>query len=128
MDHFVLTVEDIPKTVDFYTKILGMQYEEFIPSDNSKRIALKFDNMKINLHQYRKEFDPKADKPTPGSHDLCFIIDQDINDIIPKLTQQDIEIIEGPVTRTGANGPINSIYIRDPDLNLIELSNYIQSS
>ena len=125
LDHFVLTVEDISNTVDFYTNILGMKHEEFIASDQSKRVALKFDTMKINLHEYKKEFLPNAQHPTPGSHDLCFVIDTNISEMIAKLKEQNINIIQGPIERTGANGIIQSIYIRDPDNNLIELSNYI---
>ena len=123
LDHFVLTVKDISNTVDFYTNILGMKHVEFI--DECPCVALKFDTMKINLHEYKKEFLPNAQHPTPGSHDLCFIIDTNISEMIAKLNEQNINIIQGPIERTGANGIIQSIYIRDPDNNLIELSNYI---
>lgn len=89
------------------------------------RIALKFGNQKINLHQKGNEFEPKAERPTIGSADLCFIAETKIEDILTELKQQNIKIIEGIVERTGASGKIKSIYFRDPDLNLIEVSNYI---
>ena len=107
MDPFVLTVKDISNTVDFYTNILGMKHEEFIASDQSKRVALKFDTMKINLHEYKKEFLPNAQHPTPGSH----IIDTNISEVIAKSNEGNINIIQGPIERGGANGIIQSIYI-----------------
>ncbi len=122
LDHLVLTVKDINKTVEFYS-ILGMSKEVF----KKTRIALKFGNQKINLHQLGKEFEPKALNIETGSADLCFIIDEDLNQVIEYLNINNIKIEEGIVSRTGANGPINSIYLRDPDSNLIELSNYIKS-
>ena len=123
LDHFVLTVADINKSIEFYSKYLGMKHVLFGPA-NKQRHALEFSDMKINLHQAGKEFEPKAKHPTPGSADLCFIINENIHDVKKQLERNKISIEEGPVSRTGATGKIVSIYIRDPDFNLIELSNY----
>ncbi|SIS66546.1 Catechol 2,3-dioxygenase [Chryseobacterium ureilyticum] len=120
IDHIVLTVADIDKTIEFYTHIMG--FEEVTFGDNRK--ALIFGNQKINLHQKGHEFEPKAEFPTSGSADLCFIAETDIHDIFEELKQKNIEIIEGIVDRTGAVGKIKSVYFRDPDQNLIEVSNY----
>ena len=120
LDHLVLTVKNIETTVQFYVSVLGMQKEEF----GAGRLALKYGNQKINLHQVGKEFEPKADKPTAGSADLCFITDVPLDVAMEHVRSKGIEIIEGPVKRTGAVGPINSFYFRDPDMNLIEVSNY----
>ncbi|WP_312394298.1 VOC family protein [Chryseobacterium sp.] len=120
IDHLVLTVADIDKTIDFYTQILGFEVVTF--GDNRK--ALTFGNQKINLHQKGKEFEPKAEYPTSGSADLCFIATTDIYEVLKELQDKNIEIIEGIVDRTGALGKIKSVYFRDPDLNLIEVSNY----
>ncbi|PTT74972.1 MULTISPECIES: VOC family protein [unclassified Chryseobacterium] len=120
IDHLVLTVADIEKTVDFYTSILG--FEVVVFGENRK--ALTFGNQKINLHQKGKEFEPKAEYPTCGSADLCFISETDIHEVLQELKEKNIEIIEGIVERTGALGKIQSVYFRDPDLNLIEISNY----
>jgi len=121
LDHLVLTVSDIDKSVEFYTKVLGFELMIF-----NERKALKFGNQKINLHQKGKEFEPKAEHPTTGSADLCFIAETKVDDILSELKQKNIEITEGIVERTGAEGKIKSIYFRDPDFNLIEVSNYIQ--
>ncbi|BEV03339.1 VOC family protein [Chryseobacterium gambrini] len=120
IDHLVLTVADIEKTVDFYTSILGFEVVTFVEN----RKALTFGNQKINLHQKGKEFEPKAEHPTCGSADLCFISETDIHKVLQELKEKNIEIIEGIVERTGALGKIQSVYFRDPDLNLIEISNY----
>ena len=120
LDHMVLTVKDIAITVQFYVTVLGMEKEEF----GAGRLALKYGNQKINLHQVGKEFEPKADKPTSGSADLCFITGVPIEEAMDHVRSRGVEIIEGPVARTGATGPINSFYFRDPDKNLIEVSNY----
>lgn len=120
LDHLVLTVSNLSSTCKFYNEALGMEIIEF--SDNYK--ALKFGNQKINLHQYRNEFEPKAFKPLPGTADLCFITDTPLEEVIKELKQKCVEIEEGPIERTGANGKILSVYLRDPDLNLIEISNY----
>jgi len=120
LDHIVLTVKNIDKTVEFYEK-LGMKKEIF--GDN--RVALKYSNQKINLHKLGSEFEPKAKNVKEGSADLCFIIKQNLEEVIIYLEKQGIKIEQGIVQRTGANGKIRSIYLRDCDLNLIELSNYI---
>lgn len=120
IDHLVLTVADIEKTVDFYTSILGFEVVTF----GENRKALTFGNQKINLHQKGKEFEPKAEHPTCGSADLCFISETHIYEVLQELKEKNIEIIEGIVERTGALGKIQSVYFRDPDLNLIEISNY----
>lgn len=121
IDHIVLTVANIDKTIEFYTYILGFQVVTF----GANRKALTFGNQKINLHQKGYEFEPKAEHPIPGSADLCFIATTDIHEVFEELKQKNIEIIEGIVERTGAMGKIRSIYFRDPDMNLIEISNYI---
>ncbi len=120
LDHLVLTVADIDTSIEFYTRIMGFEVVTF--GDNRK--ALTFGNQKINLHQKGKEFEPKAQSPTCGSADLCFIAETDIHEIMNELTLKQVEIIEGVVDRTGATGKIQSVYFRDPDQNLIEVSNY----
>ncbi|MBE4948554.1 VOC family protein [Chryseobacterium culicis] len=120
LDHLVLTVADIDKTIEFYTRILGFKAVTF----GANRKALIFGNQKINLHQKGHEFEPKAGFPTCGSADLCFIAETDIHDVMAELKQNNIEITEGIVDRTGALGKIQSVYFRDPDHNLIEVSNY----
>ena len=120
LDHLVLTVKSIPTTCDFYSRALGMEVVTF--GDNRK--ALAFGGQKINLHEAGHEVEPKAHRPTPGSADLCFITQEPLSRIIEHLNRLGIEIIEGPVKRTGAQGPIESVYLRDPDGNLIEISNY----
>ncbi len=120
IDHIVLTVRDIPVTCEFYSRVLGMEVVTF----GKGRVALQFGRQKINLHESGKEFEPKALRPTPGSGDLCFITDLPLEQVIARVRACGIEILEGPVGRTGALGPIESIYLRDPDGNLIEISNY----
>lgn len=124
LDHLVLTVADIETTVDFYTRVLGMQAVTF----GEGRKALVFGQQKINLHQAGREFEPKAERPTPGSADLCFIVTTPLEQVIAHLKAQQVAILEGPVQRTGATGPIRSVYVRDPDFNLIELSNPLEPS
>jgi len=124
LDHFVLTVADIFETVAFYGDALGMQAEVFRPADGSTRTALVFGEQKINLHLKGAEFEPKADIATAGSADFCMISDTPLNDWIVHLVGMGITIIEGPVARTGAVGKITSIYLRDPDGNLLEIANY----
>ncbi|WP_427864915.1 VOC family protein [Providencia stuartii] len=121
LDHLVLTTTDQNACIDFYTHVLKMKLITF----GEQSYALQFGEQKINIHQYGKEFEPKAHLPVPGSLDLCFISNTPINQIMTFIQQQGVEIIEGPVKRTGAMGEILSIYIRDPDLNLIEIANYI---
>ncbi|MBC6113082.1 VOC family protein [Pedobacter fastidiosus] len=121
LDHLVLTVANLESTCRFYNVALGMEIITF----GADRKALKFGDQKINLHQHRCEIEPKAFKPLPGTADLCFITSTNLDEVIRELKQNCIEIEEGPVERTGANGKILSVYLRDPDLNLIEISNYI---
>ncbi|MDO0577887.1 VOC family protein, partial [Escherichia coli] len=120
IDHIVLTTRDIKACTDFYTRILGMKLMQF--GDN--RIAFTFGQQKINIHEYGKEIEPKAHIPMPGSLDICLISSYSVDKIKAHLEQCGVVIIEGPVTRTGACGPITSFYLRDPDLNLIEISQY----
>ena len=120
LDHLVLTVQDIPRAIKFYVEVLGMQEVTF--GDNRK--ALAYGQQKINLHKFGEEFEPKAFVPLPGSADLCFVIDGALEEFIGHLNDNNIEILQGPLARTGALGVINSVYIRDPDQNLIELSIY----
>ncbi|WP_120503955.1 VOC family protein [Sulfitobacter mediterraneus] len=122
LDHLVLTVASIPATVAFYQNVLGMRAERFETSTGEIRQALKFGASKINLHQQGQEFEPKAQRPTPGSADLCFLTQTPILDWQKHLAARDVTIEDGPVPRTGATGPLVSIYIRDPDQNLIEIS------
>tara|TARA_B110000483_G_C18093793_1_gene503071 strand:+ start:545 stop:931 length:387 start_codon:yes stop_codon:yes gene_type:complete len=124
LDHFVLTAYSIEKTVEFYTTVLGMEKEIF----GEGRVALKFGTQKINLHQAGKEIEPKAALPTPGSADICLITNIAIADALMQVKSHGVEIIEGIVSRTGANGPIKSIYFRDPDENLIEVSSYANTT
>lgn len=120
IDHLVLTVKNIDETVHFYQTVLGMEKLVF---DNG-RSALGFGNQKINLHQAGKEFEPKAHNAVPGSADLCFVTDVELGLAIEHVKSFGVEIIEGPVTRIGAMGPMLSFYFRDPDMNLIEVSIY----
>ncbi|HWU35772.1 MAG TPA: VOC family protein [Methylovorus sp.] len=124
LDHFVLTVHDMQATIDFYTQVLGMQHVTF----GQGRHALVFGAQKINLHQYGQEFTPKAGHPTPGSADLCFISATPLQEVIRHLAACGATVIEGPVERTGASGRILSVYLRDPDANLIEIANPIPAS
>lgn len=121
LDHLVLTVKSISETCSFYSSALGIDVVEF----GEGRKALTFGSQKINLHEHKHEFEPKAALPTPGSADLCFITKTEIQKVIEHLTNLKIDICEGPVKRTGAVGTILSVYIRDPDQNLIEISNYL---
>lgn len=120
LDHFVLTVTDLDKTIDFYTRILGMRLLEF----GEGRKGLAYANYKINLHKVGQEYEPKAKNPTPGAADLCFIVESEIEEVRSWLESLGVKIILGPVTRTGSQGIITSVYIHDPDKNLIELSTY----
>lgn len=122
IDHVVMTVRGIDETCAFYTRVLGMQVVTF--ADDRK--ALAFGRQKINLHVAGREFEPKAAKPAPGAIDLCLITTTPLAEVIAHLTACGVRIIEGPVPKTGATGPIRSVYFRDPDLNLIEVSNYVE--
>lgn len=123
LDHLVLTVADIENTCNFYQTVLGFEVITF----KGDRKALNFGHQKINLHQLGKEFEPKALHPTSGSADLCFISETPISEVVTHLNQLNIQIEEGPVERSGAMHPILSVYIRDPDQNLIEISNILTS-
>ena len=120
LDHLVLTVRDLQATVAFYTRVLGM--EEITFGDG--RRALTFGAQKINLHEAGHEYEPKATVPTPGSADLCLITTASPSAVIAHLQRCDVEVVEGPVKRTGARGPIMSVYCRDPDGNLVEIGTY----
>ena len=123
LDHLVLTTAKESECIDFYTRVLGMKLESFIGGTPPvERKAFKFGNQKINLHIKGKEFEPKADIPTPGSLDLCFIADRPLERVIDRLVLANWPMIEGPVIRTGAMQKINSVYVRDPDQNLIEIA------
>lgn len=122
LDHLVLTVADIDKSCAFYTRVLGMRHQAFTASDGTVRNALYFGEQKINLHQQGREFKPCAKAPAPGSADLCFIVSEPIEIIVKHLSWLGVPIEEGPVARSGATCSLDSIYIRDPDANLIELS------
>jgi catechol 2,3-dioxygenase-like lactoylglutathione lyase family enzyme len=118
LDHLVLTTTDEEACTRFYVDVMGMTLETFGPG----RKAFRFGNQKINLHVKGHEFEPKAQVPMPGSLDLCFIASMPLDDVIARLKDRGVPIIEGPVMRTGATSRIRSVYVRDPDLNLIEIS------
>ncbi len=120
IDHIVLTVRDVDATCVFYSRVLGMRVVTF----GSGRKALAFGAQKFNLHEAGREFEPKADKPTPGSADLCLIAGVPLAQVVAHLDACGVPVLEGPVARTGATGPIQSVYFRDPDRNLIEVSSY----
>jgi catechol 2,3-dioxygenase-like lactoylglutathione lyase family enzyme len=122
LDHLVLTVADLAATEAFYQRVMGMTPVSF----GEGREALHFGNQKINLHQAGREFEPKAKRATPGSADLCFIVETPLDDVIAHLKDEGVVIIHGPVAKTGATGPLRSVYIRDPDGNLIEFSNLVR--
>ena len=121
IDHLVLTVADITATVDFYETALGMRKIEF----GEGRIALAFGRQKINLHPLGAEFEPHAGRVQAGSADLCFIVDDPLDTAVAELRALGVEVIDGPVERTGAEGRLLSLYLRDPDGNLVEISNYL---
>jgi catechol 2,3-dioxygenase-like lactoylglutathione lyase family enzyme len=120
LDHLVLTVRDVERTIAFYSRVLGMEPVTF----GAGRRALAFGSMKINLHQAGRELEPKAGAPLPGSADLCFLTDDSIDAVIATMAEHGVEIVEGPVRRTGALGAITSVYVRDPDTNLVEIGVY----
>ncbi|WP_426811625.1 VOC family protein [Pseudomonas sp. WOUb67] len=118
LDHLVLTTIDVEACKDFYIRVMGMRLETF----GAGRMAFCFGNQKINVHVRGQEFEPKAHLPVPGALDLCFIASVGLEQVIANLQAQEWPIVEGPIQRTGATGPIRSVYVRDPDLNLIEIS------
>ena len=120
IDHIVLTVHDLERTIAFYSRVLGMEPVTFAGG----RRGLAFGRQKLNLHQSGREFEPKALAPAPGAIDICFISQTPLADVIARLKAEGVVIIEGPVDKTGALGPMKSVYFRDPDGNLIEVSNY----
>ena len=120
IDHIVITAQDVGRTIDFYQRVMGMEPITFAGG----RRGLAFGRQKINLHQAGREFDPKALHPTPGSVDLCFITETPLEEVMAHLKAQSVVIAEGPVPKTGALGPMSSVYFRDPDGNLVEVSNY----
>ena len=121
VDHFVLTVASIEATCAFYRDVLGMEVVTFAGG----RRALSFGAQKINLHEVGREFEPKAARPAAGSGDFCLIAETPLDEVIAELRARGIAIEEGPVSRTGATGPIRSVYFRDPDDNLVEIANYV---
>jgi catechol 2,3-dioxygenase-like lactoylglutathione lyase family enzyme len=125
IDHVVLTTRDADACVRFYRDVLGMELVRF-KTPTEERLALVFGRQKINLHVWGSEFTPRAHVAVPGSLDLCFIASVSLEKVIEKLQASGVKIIEGPVDKTGAAGPIRSVYVRDPDLNLIEISVYRQ--
>ena len=120
IDHIVITAFDVQRTLDFYSRVLGMEPITFAGG----RRGLAFGRQKINLHQAGREFEPKALKPTPGSIDLCFVTETPLEEVMSQLRSHGVAIAEGPVPKTGALGPMTSVYFRDPDGNLVEVSNY----
>ncbi len=121
LDHLVLTTRDLEGCIRFYTDVLGMQLERF-RTPTEERLALRFGNQKINVHQWGREFTPRAHVAAPGTLDLCFIAAVPLEQVVEKLAAAGVPILEGPVLKTGAVSKIRSVYVRDPDLNLIEIS------
>ena len=121
IDHVVLTTRDLSSCLNFYSEILGMKIEKF-QTPTETRIALKFGNQKINVHEWGREFTPRAHVAAPGTLDLCFIASVSLEQVMEKLKQSNVKIIEGPVLKTGAVHKLRSVYVRDPDLNLVEIS------
>ena len=123
VDHIVLTTRDKAACIRFYTDVLGMKLVTF-RTPTEERIAFTFGNQKINLHEWGREFSPRAHVAAPGTLDLCFIAAVALDEVVKRLNKANVPIIEGPVKKTGAAGPIRSVYVRDPDLNLVEISVY----
>lgn len=121
IDHVVLTTRDLPACLRFYAEILGMKLEKF-QTPTETRLALKFGNQKINVHEWSREFTPRAHVAAPGTLDLCFIAAVSLEEVISRLKSANVPILEGPVTKTGAVSKLRSVYVRDPDLNLVEIS------
>lgn len=127
LDHLVLTTAHEADCIRFYTTVLGMQLESFVGGTPPvERRAFKFGQQKINLHVKGREFEPKAHTPVPGALDLCFIASVPLDEVMARLAAAQVKVIEGPVMRTGATAKIRSVYVRDPDLNLIEISEIAQ--
>ena len=122
LDHFVLTTAQPDAIIRFYTEVLGMTLETF---RNGKRLALKFGRSKINIHVKGEKYDPKAHAPDIGTLDFCFIASVPLGQVIASLEKHKVAIIEGPCIKSGAMGEIRSVYFRDPDLNLVEVSEYV---
>jgi catechol 2,3-dioxygenase-like lactoylglutathione lyase family enzyme len=120
IDHVVFTVEDVDATCAFYSKVLGM---EIITFDTGRK-ALHFGPSQINLHQHGNEFEPKAIRPAPGTQDICLVVSTPMAGVVDQLRSAGVEIIAGPVPRTGARGAMESVYLRDPDGNLVEIARY----
>ena len=123
IDHLVLTTRDRDACVRFYTEALGMKLARF-KTPTEERFAFAFGQQKINVHEWGREFSPRAHVAAPGTLDLCFIASVSLEEVIDRLKHLGIAILEGPVAKTGARGPIRSVYVRDPDLNLVEISVY----
>ena len=123
VDHIVLTTRDLKACIRFYSEVLGMKLEKF-RTPTEERMALKFGEQKINVHEWGKEFTPRAHVAAPGTLDLCFIASVSLQEVMTRLKKNNIPLLEGPVQKTGAQGPITSVYVRDPDLNLVEISVY----
>ena len=124
IDHIVLTVQDIEETIQFYCDVLGMTLERFTPADGSpERLGLSFGKQKINLHQAFSPYAPHAKNPISGAVDICFLSDVSVDDWFKIFTERSIPIEAGPTAKTGATGSLMSLYVRDPDGNLIEISN-----
>ena len=123
VDHIVLTTRDKDACIRFYTEVLGMELVRF-KTPTEERLALSFGAQKINIHEWGKEFTPRAHVAVPGSLDLCFISSMPLEKVVERLNAANVKVIEGPVAKTGAKGPIRSVYVRDPDLNLVEISVY----
>jgi len=121
VDHIVLTTRDLAGCIRFYTEVLGMKLEKF-HTPTEQRLALKFGSQKINLHEWGREFDPRAHVAVPGSLDLCFIAAVPLDEVVKRLQAKNVSIFEGPVMKTGAVSKLRSVYVRDPDLNLVEIS------
>jgi catechol 2,3-dioxygenase-like lactoylglutathione lyase family enzyme len=124
IDHVVLTTRDLPACLRFYSEILGMKHETF-KTPTETRIALKFGQQKINVHEWGREFTPRAHVAAPGTLDLCFISSVSLEEVIARLKAAGIPILEGPVMKTGAVSKLRSVYVRDPDLNLVEISEQV---
>jgi catechol 2,3-dioxygenase-like lactoylglutathione lyase family enzyme len=123
IDHIVLTTRDKDGCIHFYTEVLGMELTRF-RTPTEERLAFSFGAQKLNVHEWGREFTPRAHVAAPGTLDLCFIAAVSLEDVIARLKSFNVKIIEGPVAKTGAKGPIRSVYVRDPDLNLVEISVY----